>query len=261
MREFLLFLTVLILTGCSFKTVVHPYPRSYNGNPDEAVDKLEIQRSNDYFLISLDTTVRLPLSYSDGSLHVSMGILTDQSWRKNDSFINPISEKKYAINALAKYNPEFNADEFVVTLSEFGSDSALASLEGLVEDATVFMGENAFGFTALDFWEPEIKRVQTDRGTEWHHYPFGGTWSLSINDVILGEIIQGSPVVNRGKIKTNYGVSYTFVFIEMVDELIKSDLVNAMLAYLALVDMEYYYYECDLDNPQDQACPGSIIVR
>tara|TARA_R110000868_G_scaffold410693_5_gene699848 strand:- start:25544 stop:26329 length:786 start_codon:yes stop_codon:yes gene_type:complete len=261
MRKLLLFFSILTVTGCSFKTVVHPLPYQYDGNPDEATDRFEIHDVNDYIFIDPDTSARLPLSYSNGSLYVLKWPNNDPAWTKNDHFINPISKIKYTVNASVKYNSDVEADEFTVTMNEGGSDSVFAFIEGLVEDATVYYGENIFRYSALNFWEPEVKKVKGPDGTEWHHFPHGGTWSISFNDVIIGEIIQGSPVIDKSGIKANYGVSYTFLFIETIDEALKTDFINTFITYLALVDMEFYYYECDPYYPKGEACPGSIKIR
>ncbi|MEQ9308422.1 MAG: hypothetical protein RLN90_03145 [Balneolaceae bacterium] len=261
MKEILLFFSILTVTGCSFKTVVHPYPQQFRGNPEEAIDRFEIQRLNNYSYIDPDTTEKIPFSYSDGSLYIDNKILRSATWNKKDSFQNPITNQNYEINALVAYNPEFKADDFIITMTDSESDSVLAIVEGLVEDATVFYNGNFFRFTANEFWEPTIKKMKTDEGTEWHHYPHGGSWALTINDEILGEIIQGSPTVKRSGITSNSGVSYTFLFDQEINKQLKIDLINSMLTYLALIDMDYYYYECNIDYPQGEACPGSIVVR
>lgn len=96
---------------------------------------------------------------------------------------------------------------------------------------------------------------------EQHYYPFGGTWSFSINDVIVGEIVQGSPILNREGKESNFGVLYAYLLLESVTPSLKADIVNTMLAYLALVDLEYYYYECDLNFLRAEVCPEIITVH
>ena len=261
MRYSLFLLCVFLFSGCSFKTIIHPYPYQYDGNPEDATEWFEIQKISDYVFIDPDSSVSLALGYKNGSLHIRKTLSSEPSWEKTDEFINPITQQKYIIQALARYDSEVNADEFILTVSESDSNFIIAYTEGLIEDATVFFDENIYRFTALEFWESKVRKVKGEDGTEWHHYPYGGIWSLSVNDVILGEIVQGSPIKKRMGIKANYGFSYTFILLEEIDQIQKAEFINVLLAYLALVDMEYYYYECDPNNPQDEACPGSIVVH
>ncbi|MBO6525100.1 MAG: hypothetical protein JJ971_14825 [Balneolaceae bacterium] len=265
MRSLLTLIALFILlfsTGCSFRTVVHPYPYQYSGNPEEAVDKLELIRQNGYFYVEPDSGKKVSLNYSNGALHVNTGFFKAPSFSKNDAYTNPITLREYALSASAKFNADYDADEFTLNVTEVGSDSVLGFVEGLVEDATVFFNESSFRFTALEVWGPKVQKEKADGETVWNHYPFGGSWSLQVNNVMVGEIVQGSPVVQRFGAKSHYGESFTFLFIKEISTSLEAELINAWMAYLALTDIEYYYYECNYDYPaNDGSCPGSVIVK
>lgn len=241
--------------------MINQYPYGYSGNPSEAADKMEIQRQDGYFYVNPDSGKKVSLEYSNGALHINTGILKEPVWTKNDSFINPVSKRKYGITAEASYSSEFKADEFLVSITEAETDTISGFIEGLVEDATVFFIDNSYRFTALEYWEPRIKREKADGKNVWSHYPFGASWSVEVNGIIVGEVLQGSPVVTRFGAKTNYGESFTFLFLEEIDTSQKTNLINAWMTYLALSDIDYYYYECDYYDSYDQDCPGSVVVR
>lgn len=253
---------LLISSACSFRTVIHPYPYHYSGNPEEATDKVEIVRQKGYFYIEPDSGKKISLEYSNGSLHVNTGLFREPAFSKNDTYTNPITLKEYSLSAVAKYNTEYNADEFILSVTEVGSDSVVGYVEGLVEDATVFFNERAFRFTALEYFEPRIRKSKVDGKTVWNHYPFGASWSVDIENVMVGEVVQGSPVTKRFGADAHYGESFTLLFFEEMDTSMKSDLINAWIVYLALADIDYYYYECNYEYPaNDGSCPGSVIVK
>ncbi len=255
----LFFLICLTLTGLSCtKVIVHQYPIHYTGEPEQAIDKFEfiIKNGELYFFKASDST-EVPFVYTSGILNVINGLKSDSIWEKSNSLVNPITKQAYTIDAQAQYNPEFDADEFMVSISTITDDSIAAYIEGSVDDATVIYGQNNYRFISLGISEPQYQELSTNVSVI-NEYPYGETWSLSINDVILGEIVQGSPVIYRPEIDFNYGVSYTFLFIEKIDPSTKEELRNSMLAYLSLLDMEFYYYECDLKNLNDEDCPEVI---
>lgn len=252
----------MILTqSCLYKNVINQYPYGYSGNPAEAADMIEIQRISEYFYIDQKSGERVSLDYSNGALQILSELLKTSEWSKHDSFQNPITQQSYKIRASASYNPEFNADEFLVNLIGTEADTTIGFIEGLVEDATVYVRDVSFRFTALEYWEPKVKKEKVAGENVWNHYPFGGSWSFEINGSIAGEVVQGSPVVKKFGVETNSGESFTFLFIEETERSMKAYLINAWMVYLALSDMEYYYYECDYSDPYDQDCPGSVIVR
>ncbi len=254
-------LIILISSACSFKTVIHPYPYQYSGNPEEAADKVEIIRQNGYFYIEPDSGKKVSLEYSNGSLHVLSGMFRTPAFTKNDTYSNPITKNKYSISAEAKYNADYNADEFVLSLTEVGSDSVLGFVEGLVEDAVVYFNERAFRFSALEYFEPRVRKSKDEGKTIWNHYPFGATWSVEIEDVMVGEVLQGSPVTKRFGTEAHYGESFTFLFFKEMDNSSKAGLINAWMVYLALADIDYYYYECDYNDQYDEDCPGSVVIQ
>lgn len=257
---FFLICYTLSALSCT-KVIVHQYPIHYTGEPEQAVDKFEFILKNGelYFFKATDST-EIPFVYSNGVLNIINGVKSDSIWAKSNSLVNPITKLAYSIDAQAQYNPEFDADEFIVSISTIVDDSVIAFIEGSVDDATVIYGQNTFRFISLGISEPQYQELSTYVSVI-NEYPYGETWSLIINDVIVGEIVQGSPVIYSPGTDYNYGVSYTFLFIEKIEPSTKAELINSMLAYLSLLDMEFYYYECDINNLRDEDCPELIKIQ
>ena len=251
----------VILSGCSFKSAVHPYPYQYTGNPEEAADQMYILRQDGYLFLDADSSEKTSLNYKNGALAISNGVDSDKEWLKEDTFSNPVNNQIFSIKSVAKYTPEYEADEFIVELYEGESDSVLALAGGYVDDAFITFSQNEYRFTQLNVWDEETIQENRNRKVIVNYYPFGASWSLSINGTMIGEIIQGSPVVDHYGSQTHYGQSFTFLFFKKTKKVVKAELINAWMAYLALTDIEYYYYECDYNYEYDLDCPESIDVN
>jgi hypothetical protein len=257
----LLLATLLIVsTGCSIKTIVHPYPAEHSLRIENEENKFEIQlRDGDYFLLNKILADTSAMEFRSGTLEV-----TDRNYpdfRKVDSFIDPINGQTYYLDSFAFYDSQNKYDQLSTSVYN-EADSLLGIVSGIPESGAFSINGNEYRFELVDSWMDGYDLIEEDGIKYYHHYPYGGEINIFKSDRIYAKVIQGA-VVDKTLSRDSYrGVSYMVIFPIGPTEQDLPDIVTTLMAYFSFVDMNYYYTECDYAEPQaDGSCPGSIIVK
>ena len=253
---------ILFSTGCSFKTIVHPYPEKFKDDPNSYTDNITLHKDGKLtYIPDLNKSdISEDLNYKEGAL------IIDDGWsirlKKEDRFINPISNNEILVIAEAYFDDQLKEDIFEVLLRNKDNTFYGYTISGTAQNTTIIRSDSTvFQISAKEFWAPSVKKVKTEDGNEWHHYPLGGTWNYinDLNDQYL--VVQGSPVKKKLGAKANYGESFTLLSNTELSDEFKSEFINVFLAYWHLANIQFYYEECDLENPSSDGCPGSIIIK
>ncbi len=256
----LLFLALISTSGCSFKTVLHPYPQQFQENPEDYPDRLVLQKTGNFEYLPHNSDQKIDLNYSEGTLFI------DDGWspilEKQDRFINPITSEEFEIASKAFYDSDEKEDIFEVLVTKKDSANVHITITGNSDSALIIDSKNdSLMIQMLNMWAPSVQKTKGDDGNEWHHYPLGGMWQLTDEKGNKFKIVQGSPVKKQLGSPTHYGESFTFLFESPVSESLKEELINIFIGYWNLTNIQFYFEECDFEEPSSDACPGSIIIK
>ena len=255
-------LGVSLFTGCSFKTIVHPYPKEFKEDPDSYKDNITLHKDGKLTYIPdlIEADIHIDLKYKEGALIVDDG--WSYHFKKEDKFINPITKNEIFMIAEAYFDDQQKKNIFRVSLMEKKNTSIVYEFSGTSRNSTIIRSDSTvFQIVAKDLWAPSVKKVKTENGNEWHHYPLGGTWHYIDDSVNPYLIIQGSPVKKRLGAKANYGESFTLLSNTVLSNEFKSEFINIFLGYWHLTNIQYYYEECNLENNVSDTCPETIIIN
>lgn len=258
----LLFFGVLFLTGCSFKTIVHPYPQKLEETINSYKDDITLHKDGKlkYLPNRDDAEVFEDLNYKEGALYVDAGRF--YRLKKEDQFSDPFSGSGFIVTSEAYFDDQLREDVFRVILRNKESSEYKYIITGTSQNVTIARSDSInYQIIARDFWPPSVKKVKAEDGNEWHHYPLGGSWDYidPSNERFL--VVQGSPVKKRLAAEANYGQSFTlFSNTELSDEF-RSEFIIVFLGYWHLTNIQYYYEECDFEDLPSDACPGSVIIK
>lgn len=259
----LVILGAFFFTGCSFKTIVHPYPQEFDEFERISFkDNIVLHKDGKLKYIpdrnKPDTTI--DLNYKEGSLYVDNGRF--YHFKKVDEFTNPETKSTFKIISEAYFDDQKKEDVFRVLLTKKNDSSTLYELSGTSRSSTAIRSDSAaFRIIAQKMWAPSVKKVKSNERTEWHHYPLGGTWDYIDNSDHRYILVQGSPVKKRLGVKANYGQSFTLLSETELSDAFKSEFINIFLGYWSLTTLQYYYEECNLEHLSSEACPGSVIIK
>lgn len=257
MKRAVLILLSLAFLGCSYKTIIHKYPYLYTQKPDYSVDLLELYWVDDFIYLDKKLGLKQALFYTDGTLYVRSDSLGTIIWSKEDYFITPYTGIEYAIKAMATYDKGNNMDGFSVQIIEAKSDSMIAYIDGLTEDAYIFFDDQHFQITEIGFSNSRLFTADDINGRTSHYYPEGNLYTVSMNDVLIGGIVQSKQEINNHDSSNLYIIDlYT-----SLSDSSKSNLITSTLAYLALTDIEFYFYECNPYDVENTICPDTIIIE
>ncbi|MBO6571400.1 MAG: hypothetical protein JJ958_03045 [Balneola sp.] len=258
----LLFFGLLFSTGCSFKTIVHPYPQEFEESINSYKDDITLHKDGKikYLPNRDDSEVFEDLNYKEGALYLDTGRF--YRLKKEDQFSAPFSGSGFIVTSEAYFDDQLREDVFKVILRKKESSEHKYIITGTSQNATIARSDSInYQIIAKDFWPPSVKKVKAEDSNEWHHYPLGGSWDYidQSNERFL--IVQGSPVKKRMGAETNYGQSFTlFSNTELSDEF-RSEFIIVFLGYWHLTNIQYYYEECDFEDLSSDACPGSVIIK
>lgn len=258
----LLFFGIFFSTGCSFKTIVHPYPQKLEESINNYKTGITLHKDGKlkYLPDRNDSESFNDLNYKEGALYVDAGRF--YRLKKEDRFSDPFTNSVLVVTSEAYFDDQLREDVFKVTLRKKESSEHKYIITGTSQNATIARSDSInYQIIARDFWAPSVKKVKTEDGNEWHHYPLGGTWDYfdPSNERFL--VVQGSPVKKRLGAEANYGESFTLLSNTEHSDTFKSEFIIVFLGYWHLTNIQYYYEECDFENLSSDACPGSVIIK
>lgn len=258
----LFFLGILFSTGCSFKTIVHPYPQKLEESIKSYKDDITLHKDGKlkYLPNINDANIFEDLNYKEGTLYVDSGRF--YRLKKEDQFSEPITNSGFIVTSEASFDDQMREDVFKVMLRKKESSEYQYIITGTSKNATIARSDSAvFQIFAKDLWPPSVKKVKAENGNEWHHYPSGGSWEYFDESNERYLVVQGSPVKKRLGTEANYGQSFTLLSNTELSDEFKSEFIIVFLGYWHLANIQYYYEECDFENLSSDACPGSVIIK
>lgn len=258
----LLFFGILFSTGCSFKTIVHPYPQELEESINSYKDDITLHKDGKlkYLPNRDDAEVFEDLNYKEGALYLDAGRF--YRLKKEDQFSDPFSGSGFIVTSEAYFDDQLREDVFRVILRDKESSEYKYIITGTSQNVTIARSDSInYQIIARDFWPPSVKKVKAEDGNEWHHYPLGGSWDYidQSNERFL--VVQGSPVKKRLGAEANYGQSFMLLSDTELSDEFKSEFIIVFLGYWHLTNIQYYYEECDFENLSSDACPGSVIIK
>lgn len=258
----LIIIGVFFSTGCGFKTIVHPYPQEVEKKINSYKNKITLHKDEKLKYLP-DGNVPdslIDLNYKEGSLYVDTG--WSYRLKKEDQFSDPFTKSAFTVTSEAYFDEQSRENVFKVNVLNKKNPEYGYLVTGTSQNSTVLRSDSAvFQIIAEDLWSPSIKKLKTENGNEWHHYPLGGTWEYFDE---MGEqylVAQGSPVGKKLGSKANYGESFTLLSNEELSKKFKSEFILVFLGYWHLTNIQYYYEECDFENISSDGCPGSVIIK
>ena len=110
----LLFFGISFLTGCSFKTIVHPYPQKLEESLSSYKDDITLHKDGKikYLPNRDEAEVFEDLNYKEGTLYVDAGRF--YRLKKEDQFSDPFMNFGFIVTSEAYFDDKLREDVFKV---------------------------------------------------------------------------------------------------------------------------------------------------